>query len=167
MNNKRKSKVVDTFMEEEMEKCKIFRKFESMTKKTRKRSSEIFADEKKILGVKVRGKKVIGAVNNVRHARGEGAREGVTVCDRGKGSRACDVTLIQIFIIHMKHEFKVMFNFLLSQMYCDRRGNRRKPTRTKLPGQKPPRTIEIEFVQRTFVRDFCTRPTKNRGVRDV
>ena len=35
---------------------------------------------------------------------GEGVREGVTVCDRGEGSRACDVTLIQIFIIHMKHE---------------------------------------------------------------
>ena len=37
------------------------------------------------------------------------------------------------------------------------------------PGRKPPRTIEIyiEFVQGTFVRDFCTRPTKNRGVRDV
>ena len=31
------------------------------------------------------------------------------------------------------------------------------------PGQKPPRTIEIEFVSGTFVRDFCTRPTKNRG----
>jgi len=26
MNNKRKSKVVDTFVEEEVEKCKIFRK---------------------------------------------------------------------------------------------------------------------------------------------
>ena len=37
-----------------------------------------------------------------------------------------------------------------------------KPTRTKPPGQKPPRTIEIEFVQGTFVLDFCTRPTKNR-----
>ena len=36
---------------------------------------------------------------------GEGVQEGVTVCDRGDGgSRACDVTLIQIFIIHMKHE---------------------------------------------------------------
>ena len=36
---------------------------------------------------------------------GEGVREGVTVCDRGRGeSRACHVTLIQIFIIHMKHE---------------------------------------------------------------
>ena len=31
------------------------------------------------------------------------------------------------------------------------------------PGQKPPWTIEIEFVQGTFVRDFSTRPTKNRG----
>ena len=31
------------------------------------------------------------------------------------------------------------------------------------PRQKPPRTIEIEFVQGTFVRDFCTRPTKNQG----
>src|SRR6218665_1450744 len=26
-----------------------------------------------------------------------------------------------------------------------------------------PVTIEIEFVQGTFVRDFCTRPTKKRG----
>ena len=33
----------------------------------------------------------------------------------------------------------------------------------KTPGQKPPRTIEIEFVQGIFVQDFCTRPTKNRG----
>src|SRR6218665_2271141 len=46
-----------------------------------------------------------GAVHKVRHARGgEGVREGVTVCDRGRGSRACDVTLIKFFIIHMKHE---------------------------------------------------------------
>ena len=30
-------------------------------------------------------------------------------------------------------------------------------------GQKPPRTIEIEFVQGAFARDFCTRPTKNWG----
>src|SRR6218665_2423330 len=48
-------------------------------------------------------------------------------------------------------------------MYCNRRGNGQKPTRKKKPGQKPPRTIEIEFVQGTFVRGFCTRPTKNRG----
>ena len=56
MNNKRKSKVVDTFMEEKMEKCKIFGKFESMTKK---KSSEIWADEEKMFGVKVRRKSVI------------------------------------------------------------------------------------------------------------
>src|SRR6218665_4229108 len=48
-------------------------------------------------------------------------------------------------------------------MYCDRRGNGQKPAWTKPLGQKPPRTIEIEFVQGTFVWDFCTRPTKNRG----
>jgi len=40
------------------------------------------------------------------------------------------------------------------------------------PGQKPPRTIEIEFVQRTFVWEFCTRGgqrcvTYFRGSRDV
>ena len=35
---------------------------------------------------------------------GEGVRESVTVCDRGRGSRACDVTLIKKIIIHMKHE---------------------------------------------------------------
>ena len=28
---------------------------------------------------------------------GKGVREGVTVCDRGRGSRAYDVTLINIF----------------------------------------------------------------------
>ena len=38
-------------------------------------------------------------------------------------------------------------------MFSDRRGN----------GQKPPRTIAIEFVQVTFVRDFCTGHTKNGG----
>jgi len=46
-------------MEEEMEKCKIFGKFESMTLK---RSSEILADEKKIFGVKVRRKSVISEI---------------------------------------------------------------------------------------------------------
>src|SRR6218665_2504884 len=36
---------------------------------------------------------------------GEGVRECVTVCDRGGGSRACDVTLTNFFILHnMKHE---------------------------------------------------------------
>ena len=43
-------------------------------------------------------------------------------------------------------------------------GGTDKTNQDKTPGQKPPRTIEIEFVQETFVRNFCTRPTKNRGV---
>ena len=51
-------------------------------------------------------------------------------------------------------------------MYCDTRGtDKNQPGQT--PRTKPPPTIETEFVQRTFVRDFCIRPTKNRGVRDV
>ena len=46
-----------------------------------------------------------GAVHKVRHARRwKGVLEAVTVCDRGRGSRACDVKLIKKFIIHMKHE---------------------------------------------------------------
>ena len=45
--------------------------------------------------------KLYGAVHKVRHARGEGVRKGVTVCDRGGNSRACDVTRLKIFI-HMK-----------------------------------------------------------------
>ena len=43
-------------------------------------------------------------------------------------------------------------------MYCDRRG-----TDKTNPDKKPPRTIEIEFVQGTFVQDFCTRPTTKSG----
>src|SRR6218665_1709427 len=46
-------------------------------------------------------------------------------------------------------------------------GERTKTNPDKTPGQKPPRTIEIEFVQGTFVRDFCTRPTKMGGPRCV
>ena len=50
-------------------------------------------------------------------------------------------------------------------MYCDRRGNGQKPTQTKPHGQKPPRTIEIEFVQRTFVQDFVLGLLKSGGPR--
>jgi len=32
---------------------------------------------------------VRGAVHKVRHALGGGVREGVTVCDMGRGPRAC------------------------------------------------------------------------------
>ena len=42
-------------------------------------------------------------------------------------------------------------------------GYRTKTNPDKPPGQKHPRTIEVECVQRTFVRDLCTRPTKNGG----
>jgi len=42
-----------------------------------------------------------------------------------------------------------------------------KTTPDKTPEQKRLRTIEREFVQGTFVRVFCTRPTKIGGVRDV
>ena len=31
---------------------------------------------------------ILGAVHKVRHARGEGVREGVTVCDRGRGVKS-------------------------------------------------------------------------------
>jgi len=83
-------------------------------------------------------------------------------------------------------KFKVMFNFLLQQMYCDRKGNGQKPTWTKPSTQKTPdktpldknfRTIEIEFVQGIFVRDFVLGLLKiggsemcdvlSRGSRDV
>jgi len=48
------------------------------------------------------------AVHKVRHAReGDGVGEGVTVCDRGRGSRACDVTLIHFFIIHVHIKHKI------------------------------------------------------------
>ena len=40
-----------------------------------------------------------GSVHKVPHARGEGVREGVTVCDRGGGSRAYDVTLLIFFYL--------------------------------------------------------------------
>jgi len=35
-------------------------------------------------------------------------------------------------------KFKVMFNFLLKQMYSDRRGNGQKPSQTKTSRQKTP-----------------------------
>src|SRR6218665_444873 len=54
-------------------------------------------------------------------------------------------------------------------LYGRPRRGRTKTNPDKTPGQpprqKPPRTIEIEFVQGTFVRNFCrpTRSAKNRG----
>ena len=48
-------------------------------------------------------------------------------------------------------------------MYSDRRGYGQKPPRTK-QNKRPsdPREQLREFVQRAFVRVFCTRSTKNR-----
>ena len=62
---------------------------------------------------RVRFAAVNGAVHKVRHARGEGVQEDVTVCDRGRGSSACDVTLILFLSCILNMKFKVMFNFLL------------------------------------------------------
>ena len=84
----------------------------------------------------------------------------------GGGYRACDVTLIKKFIVHMKHEILSGVNFLSLQMYSHRRGRDKNHPEQNLR-IKTPRTIEREFVEGAFVRVFCTRPTKNRGVRDV
>ena len=46
-----------------------------------------------------------GAVHKVRHARGGGVQEGVTVCDRGRGQEHVMSHLYIFLIIHkMKHE---------------------------------------------------------------
>jgi len=52
-------------------------------------------------------------------------------------------------------------------MYSDGRGTDKNHPEQNLPAkdrlEKKPRTIEREFVQRDFVRVFCTRPTNNGG----
>src|SRR6218665_2526279 len=45
-----------------------------------------------------------GAVHKVRHTRGGMGSEKVLQFVTGGGSRACDVTLINSFIIYMKHD---------------------------------------------------------------
>src|SRR6218665_2253064 len=60
-------------------------------------------------------------------------------------------------------------------MHSDRRRNGQNSstpdktfqTKDKTPGQKPPRTIEREFVQRTFVRVFVLGLLKMGGPRCV
>src|SRR6218665_1920724 len=60
-------------------------------------------------------------------------------------------------------KFKVMLTYCCNRCIVTE-GGWSKTNPDKTPGQKPPRTIiEIEYAQGTFVRDFCTRPTKNRG----
>ena len=46
------------------------------------------------------------AIHKVRHARGEGVREGVTVCDRGKGQKLVMSHFLNLFIIHIKPEIE-------------------------------------------------------------
>src|SRR6218665_1587257 len=94
---------------------------------------------------------------------GAGVRESVTVCDRGRGSRACDVTLIIFFIIYIKHEILIFSTFccnrcILTEESTDKttpdKTFQTKDPRTKAPGQKPSQTIEREFVQMDFFRIF-------------
>src|SRR6218665_3526074 len=65
-------------------------------------------------------------------------------------------------------KFKVMFNFLLYQMYSDRRGNGQKPPRTQPSRQNPPdkrphEQLRKNLYRRLLARFFYTRPTKNLG----
>src|SRR6218665_3315246 len=55
---------------------------------------------------------------------------------------------------------KVIFNFLLQQMYSDRRGYgqkqpRTKPSRQKTPGQKPPDKSPREQLRENLYGGFC------------
>src|SRR6218665_833028 len=63
---------------------------------------------------------------------------------------------------HIQHSLSALYStrltFCLNRCIVTEGG-----TDKNQPGHKPMRTIEIEFVQGTFVLDFCTRPTKNRG----
>ena len=113
----------------------------------------------------------LGAVHKVRHARRGRGSEKVWQFVTGEGVKSMwRHAYTNFYHTYETWNLKWCLTFCCNRCrpYCDRRGNGQKPSRTKLPGQKPPRTIEIEFVQGTFVRDFCSRPTKNRGgVRDV
>jgi len=115
---------------------------------------------------------VLGAVHKVRHARG-GIREGVTVCDRGEGGIRSMWRHANTFFYHTYETWNLKWCLPFCCKRCVLREggmDKNHPEENlsdKTPGQKPPRTIESEFVQGAFVRVFCTRPTKNRGVRDM
>ena len=116
-------------------------------------------------------------LHKVRHARrGEGVRESVTVCDRGRGVRSMWRHAYTFFYhTYMKHEIYsdvylsvVTDVFWLKGEWTKTTPNKTFQTKTLLtkpPRQKPPRTIEREFVQGAFAWNFCTRPTKNGGSR--
>ena len=60
------------------------------------------------------------------------------------------------YVLNIK--FKLCLTFCCNRCIVTEGG-----TDKNQPRQNPPRTIEIEFIYWTFVRDFCTRLTKNRG----
>ena len=106
-----------------------------------------------------------------------GVREGVTVCDRGEGVKSM-WRHTYTFFYHTYETCNLKWFLTLCCNICiltegewtkttpDKNFQTKDPL-TKAPRQKPPRTVDREFVQGAFVRVFCTRPTKNRGVRDV
>ena len=110
----------------------------------------------------------LGAVHKVRHARGGG---GPRRCDslwQGEGVKS----MLRHAYTNFYHTYDT-WNLKWSLTFCCNRcivteggTDKNQPGQT-LPDKNLHEQKEIEFVQGTFVRDFCTRPTKNRGVRDV
>src|SRR6218665_1974712 len=69
-------------------------------------------------------------------------------------------------------KFKVMFNFLMQQMYSDRTGTDKNHPGQNLPDKRPPEKkpdknpreqLRQNLYKGAFLRVFCTRPPKNRG----
>ena len=117
----------------------------------------------------------LGAGPSIKYVtlKGEGVREGMTVCDRGRWLKRIWRHTYKFFY----HTYETWNLKWCLTLYCNRciltEGGKDKnhpgqnlPDKrplTKPPGQKLPQTIEREFVQGAFVWVFCTRPTKNRG----
>ena len=69
---------------------------------------------------------------------GEGVREGVTVCDRGRGPRACDVYAYK-FVYHTyeTRNFKLCFTFCCNTCILTEEGTDKKhPDNFNLFGRK-------------------------------
>ena len=102
---------------------------------------------------------------SIKYAMLEGGGvRGVTVCDRGMGVKSMwRHAYTNFYHTYETWNLKWCLTFCCKICIVTEGG-----TDKNQPGQNPqektlPRTIEIEFVQGTLVRDFCTRPTKNRG----
>src|SRR6218665_1956982 len=80
----------------------------------------------------------LGALHKVLHSRGEGAREGATVCDRGGRSTACDVTFLKNFI-HMKPKIESDIKLSVVTDVFRQKENGQKLPRSK-PSDKNPQT---------------------------